>query len=123
MATYGNYGTIPGLLAGATLSSSQYLPVKLASTAGEVVRATATTDIIIGILQNDPADGEPAIVAVSGVCKAATGTANAAIGEYVSANSTGAIDVSAGNVCGTFIDTATTKGDIVRVLLTGPHHL
>jgi hypothetical protein len=123
MTTYGDYVTIPGLLAGANLSASQYMPVKLASTAGEVVRATATTDVIIGVLQNDPADGEAAEVAVLGVCKAYTGTSNVAIGEFLSANSTGCIDAAAGNLNGTFIDACTAKGDIIRVLLSGMRHV
>jgi len=123
MATYGSYTSIPGLLAGANLSAKQYCPVKLATTAGEVVQATATTDVIIGILQNDPADGEPADVAVLGVAKAYMGTSNAAIGEFMSANSTGAIDAAAGNLNGVIIDTNTAKGDISRVLLTGMRHV
>jgi hypothetical protein len=118
-----DYVGLPGFLAGANLSASQYMPVKLASTAGEVVRATATTDVIIGVLQNDPADGEPAVVAVEGVCKAYTGTSNIAIGEFLSANSTGCLDSTAGNLNGVFLDACTAKGDIIRVLLTGMRHV
>ena len=41
MANHGQIISVPGLLAGADLSAYQYRPVKLASTAGEVVAATA----------------------------------------------------------------------------------
>ena len=63
MANYGQIISVPGLLAGADLSAYQYRPVKLASTAGEVVAATAVTDVVVGILQNDPTDGQAASIA------------------------------------------------------------
>ena len=68
---YGSHDSlhIPGLLAGADLSSSQFLAVKLASTAKEVITVNASTDAAIGILQNNPADGEEAEVRFLGVSK------------------------------------------------------
>lgn len=99
-SVYGDYGTLPGLLAGADLSSSQYYAVKLASTAGEVVVATATTDTQIGLIQNDPADGEAAEVAAWGV---AIGKAGGSItaAQFVNALSTGTLQGTAGGASGT----------------------
>jgi hypothetical protein len=120
MANYGAYTAIPGLYASASLATKQYTPVKLASTADAVIAATATTDIIIGILQNDPAAGEAADVASLGVCKAICGTATLTLGASISANSTGIVPATAGKVIGVALQPAVTKGDIIRVLLTGP---
>ena len=50
------------------LSAWQFLPVKIGTT-GTVDKADATADIPFGILQNDPAAGEAAIVATSGRSK------------------------------------------------------
>lgn len=110
------------LLAGANLSAKQWTPVKLASTAGEVVSATATTDVIFGILLNDPADGEPADVCVGGECFAISGTSAADWGTLMSANSTGVINVSAGagSVIGYALQDTTTKGDKIKIFVR-PH--
>lgn len=119
MALSGDYITLPGLKASATLAAKQYTPVKLASTAGEVISATATTDLIIGIVQNDPAAGEAAEVAALGVCKAVAGTSTITRGEALSANSTGVIDAVAGKVIGVALNAPSAKGNIISVLLTG----
>ena len=65
----GNYFTVPNLLAGASQASNQFKIMKFASTAGECIVGAASTDSIIGVLQNDPADGEVAEIAVCGVCR------------------------------------------------------
>ncbi len=119
MAVFGEYISLPGLKATATLAAKQYTPVKLASTANEVVSATATTDLIIGIVQNDPAAGEAADVASLGVCKAVAGTSTITKGETLSANSTGVIDVTAGKVIGVALTAPAAAGNIITVLLTG----
>ena len=81
MANHGQIISVPGLLAGADLSAYQYRPVKLASTAGEVVAATANTDAVVGILQNDPTDGQAASVAgVGSLTIAKSGTSVIAAG-------------------------------------------
>lgn len=92
---FGDFGTIPGLVAGADLSSKQYYAVKLASTAGEVIQANAVTDMVIGLVQNDPADGEPAIVACSGVARAISGD-TITVGERLTVLSTGTLQGSSG---------------------------
>jgi len=122
MTTWGEYITLPGLLAGANLSAKQYYCVKLASTAGEVVAVSASSDVAIGILQNEPADGEPAEVAVLGMCKAMVTPTDVAIGDILGPNSTGLLsDTSTdnGRVVGMAIDASTAAGDIIRVFLFG----
>jgi hypothetical protein len=64
--------------AAADLSAKQFYFVKLAS-ATTVNVCTAITDLPIGILQNDPASGEQAVVRIFGISKAsADGTIAAA---------------------------------------------
>lgn len=120
---YGNNQSLdlPGLLAGADLSSAQFHWVKLASTAGEVVACNATTDHAIGILQNDPTDGQAAEVRVLGVSKLVGGGSISA-GNDVGWNSTsrGAARSAAGSrSAATAVETVTTDGDILTVVLHG----
>jgi hypothetical protein len=72
--------------AGGDLSSSQYKFVKLNSS-GQVVSIAANTDIPYGILQNAPASGGQATVALCGVSKVQ-----------------GDADLAKGNVIGTSAD-------------------
>lgn len=62
------------LVAGADLSSSQYLFVKL-NASGQAVICNGATDSPIGVLQNDPASGEEASVLVVGGTKLVAGAA------------------------------------------------
>jgi hypothetical protein len=61
-------------VAGADLSSKQYLFVKL-NTSGQAVICDGATDSPIGVLQNDPASGEEAQVLVVGGTKLVAGAA------------------------------------------------
>lgn len=118
MANYGQIINVPGLLAGADLSAYQYRPVKLASTAGEVVAATAVTDVVVGILQNDPADGEAAHIAgVGSVSLAKAGTSVLAAGAYLTCNSTGVAPTTVDNtaVMGRAINSAAAAGDLITI--------
>lgn len=118
MANYGALIDVPGLLAGADLSAYQYRPVKLASTAGEVVAATAVTDVVVGILQNDPTDGQAAHIAgVGSVTLAKAGTSVLAKGAYLTCNSTGLAPTTADNtaVCGRAIEAASASGDLIMI--------
>jgi hypothetical protein len=123
MSYSGQIINVPGLLAGADLSAYQYRPVKLASTAGEVIAATAAADQVIGILLNDPTDGQAASIAAPGsitVAIAGTGVLNA--GSFVTVNSTGIRPTTTDNtsICGKAITAASTKGDQVTIqVLTG----
>lgn len=54
--------------AGADLSTKQYQVVKM-DTSGNVVVGASTDNNVIGVLQNSPASGEMATVAVAGITK------------------------------------------------------
>ena len=83
-------------LAGADLSSCQYEAIKMhtvaAGSCNEVTVAGSAAEKCIGILQNKPADGEEAIVAIAGVCTAAIGEASLSAGDYLSAMATGLLE-------------------------------
>jgi len=118
--TQQNSYTIPGLVASTAIT--QYSVVKFASTAGKVLAVAATTDIGIGICQNDPATGEPANVVVEGVAKAIAGTSNLAQGEIVGFDSTGrVIDHTTDNrrTIGQALQASAAVGDYVRVMVRG----
>ena len=111
-----------GLLAGADLSSDQYKFVKMASTAGEVVLVSATTDVAIGVLQNAPADGEPAEIQFHGVSKVLAGATAIAQGDILGWSSTAratARTAAGSRAMAIGIETSATAGDIVSVLLSG----
>lgn len=117
MTTYAKYLDIPGFTAVSTLASSQYYIVQLASTAGQVKLATSGTSKIIGVVQNDPAAGQPVELAYAGVFKVA-GETSVAIGDFVTASSTGRAKTTTtgGNtVIGKALDATSTAGDIIRV--------
>lgn len=120
MTTYsGNAVFIPGLVAGSSLATAQYKAVALSSTAGQVKVAAAGGGI--GILQNDPAAGEAALVMAIGISKAVAST-GIAIGAKITGNSTGVVTTLTANhnVLGIALEAAANTGDIIRVLLTGP---
>jgi len=73
--------------AGEDLSSCQYFLVKF-SAADTVKSASASTDSIVGILQNEPESGETAEVGYAGVSKVMAG-ADLDVGDYISADSNG----------------------------------
>lgn len=113
---------IPGLVAGGDLSSAQYKAVKMASTVGAVIVAALAADQVVGILQNDPAEGEPAIVCAAGVSKAVRGTTLAA-GAHVASDTTGRLQTTSSandTVVGMCIIAGSSAGDLVTVLVGGP---
>lgn len=121
MASWGEYKTIPGLLAGAALTTHQYKIVKYASTAGEVVLATSATSLIAGVLMNEPADGEAAEVAYQGLVKVYMST-NISAGERLGVNGSGyAVELgsTAGyTVVGAAVEANSTSGNIKRAILS-----
>lgn len=93
MAYNTDYDTIPGLVAGADLSSYQFYAVKLASTAGQVVlsgvlNSTTGPTTFVGVLQNAPASGEEVELAYRGLVKMKVATSTIAIADRVGVNST-----------------------------------
>src|SRR5262245_22974964 len=75
------------LVAGADLSSAQHTFVRLNAN-NQVIQCSATTDQPIGILQNNPANGQAAAVRVDGVSKLVSGAALTA-GWIVGPNASG----------------------------------
>ena len=123
MALGQEYLSIPGLLAGSNLSGEQYKVVKLASTAGEVVLVAATSTLAIGILQNDPADGEPADVCTFGVCKGVVGPSDVAFGDVLGHDSTSRLkDHATDNleIIAIALEANSGANDIIRIFVTGP---
>ena len=119
---FGEQILIPGILAGADLSAKQWHCVKMASTANEVISAIDTTDVVIGILQNDPADGEAALVCALGVSRAIAGTSEIAVGEFLGANSSGVLDTSGGTAgaeyfVGQALEASVAIGDFITIVV------
>ena len=72
MATYGGYAIDESFTASTDLSAKQYFWVKCGSVAGEVSLATgASGPMALGILQNNPKQGDAAVVRLLGVSKTA----------------------------------------------------
>jgi len=104
--------------AGADLSAKQYTFVKLSGST--VISAAAATDLPIGVLLNDPASGETAAVAVSGVVKLKASAA-ISVGALVGTTSTGTgVSLTAGTdttkyILGRAITAAGAASDIITV--------
>ncbi len=119
MANYGQIIHIPGLVAGADLSAAQYKAVKFASTAGEVIASTAAADASIGILQNDPTDGQAASIGGAGsISLALAATSTIAAGNFVAPNSTGLVNTSVQKF-GRALQAAGASGDLIQVQVLG----
>jgi hypothetical protein len=122
-----NYSVKVTLVAGADLSTKQYLFVKL-NASGEAIVAASATDIPIGVLQNAPIAGQEAEVLVVGGTKIVAG---AAIGEgaQIGTGSTGkAVALVAGTdttkyVVGTLITESAADANIVTAVINcaNPH--
>jgi hypothetical protein len=111
---------IPGLVASGDLSSSQYRLVKYASTAGAVILAAGNTDKAIGVLYNEPTDGQAAEIAIGPIVKA-QGQASLSVNDYVAPDTTGraeATTTTSDQVFGIVQEASTTAGDIVRIMVS-----
>ena len=120
---FGDQILIPGILAGASLTTKQYHIVTMASTAKEVVSSTTTGDVAVGILQNDPADGEAANVCALGISRAIAGTSNIVVNDSLGANSSGVFDTSGGTVgdqyfVGRALEASTAIGDHIMIFVS-----
>lgn len=100
--------------------TGQFLCVKLSGSRTVTVCA-ANTDIVHGILQNDPKSGQAANVAIAGVSKAVAGAAITAGAGLMSDTSGRVITwTTAGTnpVLGQAIETATGAGQVIAILVT-----
>jgi hypothetical protein len=115
MATqWGDSLHITGLVATGDLSAKQFQPVKHASTVGAVKVCDAITDKCIGILNNDPTDGQAADIIAAGNAKVKCET-TLAVGEFLSPDSTGYVKVAASantRIVGFLLEASTGAADI-----------
>lgn len=108
---------VPGLVASASLAAKQYHVVALASTAGEVIVAAAGTSKCLGILQNDPAAGEPTSIVAFGLTKAVA-EASVSAGALLTANSTGQVQATTtanDQIVGRALSASVNAGDMIDV--------
>lgn len=119
-ATWGQQITIPGLSVAGDLSSKQYLAVKAASTANQIIAFAASTDIALGILQDAPdAANEAATVCALGVTVGVAGTSVLTYGARIQYNTTGEVIVASQNDVGLALEAPGASGDQIKVLLDG----
>lgn len=120
-SSWGEQITIPALIVGGDVSSSQYHFVKAASTADTVIAVAASTDVVLGVLQDAPdASGEAAMVAGLGVTVIVAGTSLISFGNKLGPNSTGEAQTGVANLVGIALEAPNAAQDEIRMLLTGP---
>jgi hypothetical protein len=121
MTTSGPTHFLPGLIASGDLSAQQYKLVRLASTAGAVVVVDGDqTDVVLGVLYNDPTSGQAAEIAIGPVVKAQA-EASLSAADYVTGDTTGRLKATTtanDDVFGVLLEASTDAGDIVRVLVS-----
>jgi len=107
-----NYNTLPGAISVGDLSTSQYCFVGMSGSAVDFEIALSTTAAVrvVGILQNDPSSsGDPAEVAIDGVCKV----------KYGGSITQGAFIVCGANGYAVTDDDAGTSFKVAHALQTG----
>lgn len=104
--------------AGADLSTKQYQVVKM-DTSGNVVVGASTDNNVIGVLQNSPASGEMATVAVAGITKvvAAEAIALGAEVSVIAANDGKVGDSALTTSVGICVGAAGAADEIASILL------
>lgn len=107
------------LIAGADLSAKQYRFVKIDTAADDqVIAAAAATDEIVGILQNDPTNGQAASIRTVGISKLLLGVGGATRGNRLTSDANGKGVVAAGaQVVGAIALHTGVVGDIIPVLV------
>jgi len=111
-----------GMEASQNLNTKQYYLVKLSGsgTPQGVEIGTSNTDVILGVLQNEPKETEAANVRVNGTSKVACGSPFA-IGDILTCHTDGRARKAVTDkdwIIGISLETASTAGDQVEVLLT-----
>lgn len=103
--------------ANADLSAKQYLFMELVA-GGKVDTCGATTDVAVGVLQNDPKSGELASVAILGTSKVVAGGAITE-GDFVSPTAAGKAQTTVATQYprGIALEAAAADGDIIEILL------
>ncbi len=116
-----DYLAIPGIVASGTVV--QYRAVQLDTAADKTIKAMsdANAERPIGILQNDPADGEAADVAITGVCKAEYG-GDVTRGQTLICDNDGKLIADVEAAAGTAVDIH-HSADAIESGATGKVHL
>ena len=105
MAIVDHYLDIPGLVAGQDMSGKQYRAVQMDTDDFEVTGMTdANTEHPIGILQNDPTEGQTALVAYTGVCRAEVGSGGVTFGDNLALGNDGKVITDAEVTNGSAVD-------------------
>jgi hypothetical protein len=104
-------------LAAADLSTPQYKFVKV-SAANAVNLVTASTDVVLGVLQNKPVLGQAAEVECFGVTKVLSGAAVAAgVGVMADATARAVTATATNKPQGISLEAAAGAGELISVLL------
>ena len=114
---------VKSFIAGEDLSSSQYLAVMIElGTSNEVIIAgtpAAEGTHVIGVLQNEPEDGEAASVAIGGTSKLIMAAACDAGEKLMSSSGAGTpVDADQKSVIGIALEDADGAASVIEVLLT-----
>lgn len=117
----GTFIGIPGMVATGDLSAKQFYVVCASSTAGAVkVATTKATDLILGVLQNDPTSGQAAEIACAGVCMAAS-EASVTFGAKLTCSTTGRVtlvNADKDEVVGVALRASVSAGDVIPIMLS-----
>lgn len=105
------------LKAGEDLTEAQFSPVKLDAN-GNIVKATQATDIVIGVLQDNPAAGQMGAIMTFGITKVKAGDA-ISVGSLLTAHNNGtAKPASTGSkVFGIALTPASAAGQVIAALV------
>lgn len=119
-----NIGFVGSREAGESMTDKQHYIVQL-DASGNIEVAESATDLIVGVLQNAPAQGEEAVYAFGGIAKVKAGGA-IGVGAFVTTDGNGkavATTTDGDIVIGRHIGTAAAAdGDLIEVQL-GIQHL
>ena len=103
--------------AGVDLSEKQFSPVKLDQN-GNIVPATDSTDIVVGVLQDNPAAGHMGSVMTFGITKVKAGAA-ISIGSLLTAHTDGTAKAATtgDKVFGIALTPASAGGEVIAALV------
>jgi hypothetical protein len=97
--------------------AGQYLFVKV-SGSKLAIPCASNSDVAIGVLQNDPLPGAPALIAFAGVSKIVSGAAVTAGAALMSDTSGRAITQTTTNpICGIALETSAAANQIIEMLV------
>lgn len=122
MALSSGNGIFYSAPAAESLASAQYKVGKLNSTGQVAVSAAATTGV--GIIQNDAASGETALIQLSGISKAIAGAAIVPEAMLAS-NTTGQVATTTtanNNVIGLALTPASAAGELIHILIVNSNY-